>query len=360
IGRTAYLKGKLYRRGTVFKKHPYGLKDMEAKVLPPTLYGMNLRLMGNEVRKKIKTLADFDKMSLADALRKNGVSKKAIELINISLNYNSVETVSAGGVLYDAGKRRTAGTIPIKITGGNDSIPRALAASAREAGVKFLLRSKVKKISQNDCGVKVTYENGVGEIQTLEADKFVCTIPFSVLKKVEFSPALPAQKMKAINGLDYTQNTKVHLQTKYAEWDKRSLGSSIWTDTPIERIFSPVATLGDERAIFSVWTDGDGSKVLENMPEDERMTFAQGKFEEILPFMKGSVERTHTLSWSQDEFAKGAYSHFKVGQLSSIGPHIRTAVGNLHFAGEHTAEKAPGMEGALESAERVVAEIAET
>ena len=357
IGRTAYLKGKLYPKSTRIKKHPYGLKGMEARVLPPTLYGMNLRLMNNEIRKGVKTLADFDKVSLADALRKKGVSDQAIKLINISLNYNSIETVSAGAVLQDSQKRREAGIIPIKVKGGNDQITNAIANAARENGVKFILSSKVKRIHQSDNGIKVFFQTSGGNVESIAADKLVCTIPFSVLKAVEFSPRLPSNKNSAINKLDYTQNTRVHLQTKYAEWDKRALGSSVWTDTSIERIFSPVATLGDENAIFSVWTDGDGSKTLENMPEQQRMNFAQQKFEEILPFMKGSVEKTHTLSWSQDEFVRGTYSHLKVGQLSSIQPHIKTSVGNIHFAGEHTAEIFPGMEGALESADRVVSEI---
>jgi monoamine oxidase len=357
IGRTAYLKGKLYERGANFKPHPYGLKGDEAKVLPPTLYGTNIRKFINEVRRNNKTLADFDKLSLADALRQNKVSEKAIELMNISLNYNSIETVSTGGVLFDSTRRRTAGVSRIKIVGGNDLLPKALAENAVKNGTNIILSAKIKKISQNDKNVVVTYQNEDGQIQTLQADKLVCTIPFSVLKEVEFSPCLPYQKTKAINELDYTQNTKVYLQAQYTEWDKRALGSSIWTDTPIERIFSSTGKIGDEKAILTIWTDGDGSKTLEKMDDQMRIGFAQKKFEEILPFMKGSVEKTHTLSWSQDEFARGTYSHLKVGQLMTIQPHIKTAVGNIHFAGEHTAEISPGMEGAFESAERVVKEI---
>ncbi len=357
IGRTAYLKGNLYPRGSVFNPHPYGLKGDEAKVLPPTLYGMNIRLMINEVRRKKRTISDFDKMSLADAMREKGVSEQAIKLMDISLNYNSIETVSAGGVLFDGGRRRGAGTVPIKFTGGNDLLTDALAENSKKNGVNIRLSSKVKRISQTGNGVKVSFVDKNGNGKTLKADKLVCTIPFKVLRNVEFAPCLPYQKTKAINELGYTRNTKVYFQTKFAEWDKRTLGSSIWTDTPVERIFSVTGKTGDEKGIFSAWTEGNGSKVLENMAPEKRVAFAREKFEEILPFMKGSVERTYTQSWTKDEFAGGSYSHLKVGQLTSVFPHIRTAVGNIHFAGEHTAVKFPGMEGALESAERVVAEI---
>lgn len=357
IGRTAYMKGKLYRKGTVFKKHPYGLKGDEANVLPQTLLDRNLRLIYNEYRDKKRTLGDFDKLSLAETLKQKGVSKNAIDLINISLNYNSIETVSTAGILNDTLKRRNAGEVSIKIVGGNDLIPNAIAKEAQKIGVKILLSAKVKKISQDKNGVKVEFQEKNGETLTIEGDKLVCTIPFSVLREIDFSPELPPEKARAINELEYTKNTKVHIQSKYAEWDKRALGSSVWTDTPIERIFASTGKSGDERAIFTIWTEGNGSIVLEQMPEQKRLSYGQEMFEKVLPFMKGSVERSHTLSWSQDEFIRGAYSHLKVGQFTSIQPYIKTKVGNIHFAGEHTADEFSGMEGALESAERVVGEI---
>ncbi len=358
IGMTAYMRGKLYPRGSVLEGNPYGLKGDEATGLPPDIFSRHLREMYNEVRKNTKTLADFDKLSLADALRERGVTEKAIKLINISLNYNSIETVSTGGILFDGIKRRTSGVVPIKIGGGNDLIPFALAENAQKNGVKIILSARIKHIHQDENGIRVSYNDRAGRLQNAEADKLVCTIPFSVLRNVEFSPGLPSEKQKAIDELDYTQNTKVYLQTKYREWGKRAMGSSVWTDTPLERIFSSTGKPGDASSIFTVWTEGDGSKFLEQMSDPLRMDYARRKFEEMLPFMSGSVEKTHTLSWSKDEFARGAYSHFKVGQLTSIQPHIKAAFGNIHFAGEHTAETSPGMEGALESAERVVTEIA--
>jgi len=357
IGMTAYMKGNLYPRGTVLKRNPYGLKGDEAIGLPPNIYSANLRTMYNEVRNNTKTLADYDKLSLAQALLEKGVSQKAIELIDISLNYNSINNVSAGGVLSDNIRRRASGSVPIKVDGGNDLIPKALAENAVKNGVKILLSSKIKRISQGEKSVKVFYHDRSGRLQSAVANKLVCTIPFSVLREVEFLPGLPQEKRRAIEELDYTLNTKVYLQTKYREWGKRALGASVWTDTRLERIFSSTGQPGDSSSIFTIWTEGNGSKFLEKMSTPLRMDYARRKFEEILPFMAGSVERTHTKSWSQDEFVRGAYSQLNVGQLTSIKPDIKTAVGNIHFAGEHTAETSPGMEGALESAERVVDEI---
>ncbi len=95
----------------------------------------------------------------------------------------------------------------------------------------------------------------------------------------------------------------------------------------------------------------------EKLSDKSRINWGEKEFVKALPFMKNSIETGATKSWTNDEFVRGAYSHFTIRQLKELQPNLKTAVGNIHFAGEHTAEFAPGMEGALESAERVVKEI---
>lgn len=357
-GTTAILKGKMYPVGSVLDPHPYGLKGDEAKGLPPVILMMHLRAMAQEIAKDPEKIWDYDEISLAEALRKRGVTDEAIRLVNVSLNYNSIETVSAGGVLFDSKRRMTAGTRAMRIIGGNDRMTKALHENGIAAGAKFILNSRVKRIAQNDGTVSVTFAGKDGRLQTLTADKVVCTIPFSVLREVEFRPALPEEKAKAIRELPYTHITKVFLQGKRFEWDRRAIGTSVWTDTQLERIFENAGDRGDTRGIFTVWLDGDGAHPAERLGDGARMAWARTNFEKVMPFMKRQIERTATKSWTNDEFVHGSYAHLGIGQLAGIKPHVKTAVGNIHFAGEHTAEVSPGMEGAFESAERVVKEIA--
>lgn len=357
IGTTAILKGKLYPIGSNLEPHPYNLQGEEAKMLPPSLLIRHLRLMAREVAGNAEKIAELDKFSLADALRARGASETAIQLMNISLNYNSIETVSAGGVMFEMQRRMSAGTKANRIVGGNFEVPKAIAENAKKKGVKFILQAKIKKISHTPTSVKISFQDKGGKIKTIEADKLVCTIPYSVLREIQFSPSLPESKMKAINELAYTQITKVFMQGSRFEWDSRNIGSSIWTDTPLERIFANAGQRGDVRGIFTVWTEGEGSIAPAKLSDVDRQNWAKTEFEKALPFMKGAVERTQTKSWTNDEFVRGAYSHFTKGQFTALKPHLKTPIGVIHFAGEHTAENAPGMEGALESAERVVAEI---
>jgi monoamine oxidase len=354
ISGSAIMKGKFYAAGEKLDPHPYDLKGDEATALPPNLLSRYTRQIAQEVAINPALMASFDQLSLADVLRQRGLSAGAIRLMNIALNYNDIETVSAASLIFDSQRRMGAGNKACRLIGGNDSLPKALAAAAQKAGVTIILNATIKDIQYATDMVSVKFE-------VLRAEKLVCTIPFAALREVAFSPPLPLAKAKAIKELAYTNITKVYLQGNRAQWNKRQIGSSVWTDTPIERIFSVAGNNADsdENAvgIFAAWMDGQGASAPDAMMDDARQVWALREFEKALPFMVGSIKTGQTKSWANDKFARGAYAHYTRGQVTTLQPAIKMPVGAIHFAGEHTAEKSPGMEGALESAERVVAEI---
>ncbi|MCS6874323.1 MAG: FAD-dependent oxidoreductase [Pyrinomonadaceae bacterium] len=351
IPTSAILKGKLYPAGSKLIENPYRLPSTEAAELPPSILSKHIA----SILKQQNAYSDYDNLSLADTLRSRGVSEQMIKLIDISLNYNSIETVSTACVLWDTLRRLNAGNIPIKIIGGNDTLIDAFHKNLLKLGVEFAFNAEVKKISQNTNYASVSFQDG--RINQIQADRIICTIPFSVLREIEFEPPLPEVKIEAIKNLEYTQITKVFFQAERHEWDKRNLGSSIWTDTPCERIFDAAGKNGDKFGIFTVWTEGSGASRLEKMSDPDRIKWTKKNFIIALPFMKNKIHREATKSWTLDKYARGAYAHFTVGKFNRLHPVTKIPIGRIHFAGEHTAERYPGMEGALESAERVINEI---
>ena len=77
----------------------------------------------------------------------------------------------------------------------------------------------------------------------------------------------------------------------------------------------------------------------------------------IRPSTKDALEPVYHWTWSDNRFAGGAFAYWKPGQITSFAKHIADPLGRLHFAGEHTAGLARGMEGAMESGERVAMEV---
>ena len=64
-------------------------------------------------------------------------------------------------------------------------------------------------------------------------------------------------------------------------------------------------------------------------------------------------------SWLRDPFAGGDYAIWGPGQVTAFVNAVGVAHGRIHFAGEHTGQSNRGMEGAMESGERVAQEIAQ-
>ena len=53
----------------------------------------------------------------------------------------------------------------------------------------------------------------------------------------------------------------------------------------------------------------------------------------------------------------GDWAYWSPGQISKFGSSVGNQHGQIHFCGEHTAVSNRGMEGAMESGERVAFEI---
>lgn len=350
------MKGKLFKSDQP-GPHPYGLTGEEATTNPPALLTKHLRAMGEEVAANPTKLADYDKLSLAAALRVRGVSNQALQLIEISLNYNDIETVSAAAPLLDLKRRGRGGGLIKRVRGGNSNLIVALTLAAKRAGVTFVYGSAVTRVNHNKTGVRVTVSNLMGGQEVVEAEDFISTMPASLLRDVIFEPALPEAKVRAIRELAYTRITKVFLQARRAFWDAAGYGSTLWTDTVAERIFPVFTDANDQRGLFTLWLDGKGTLAPDRLSDAERVKWGMKTFAQTLPAVANAIEGGATYSWANDPWARGAYAHFLTGQVTTLRPHLGAPVERLHFAGEHTAENNSGMEGALESAERVVAEI---
>jgi len=64
------------------------------------------------------------------------------------------------------------------------------------------------------------------------------------------------------------------------------------------------------------------------------------------------LELSGVRAWTRDPYVLGTYAARAPGQIKQFGNVLTEPVDRLLFAGEHTAERYAGMEGAMESAER--------
>lgn len=296
----------------------------------------------------------YDKMTVAEYLRRQGASSEAIALLQLGyLNLwgDGINEYSALQLLRDLALN-TAPTY-YQIKGGNDLLPKAFAAKLSE---QILYNTPVTKIEQNANGVQVVYLKN-GSPQTMTGDYVICTAPFSVLKRIQVTPSLSANKQTAIEQLAYTSVARVMLQSKQKFWLDRGIKGYTSTDLGITIAGDATFNQSGKKGILESLMIGESAREISAMNENLRLEFAIAQMQKAYPGIKQNFERGFSKCWDEDEWSQGGYVWFKPGQMSTLNPHIARPEGRIHFAGEHTSAWTGWIQGAIESGDRVAREI---
>lgn len=286
---------------------------------------------------------DLD-VSYSDMLSSLGRTQSELDLINISANYNDIFKTSAINAYHSTAFRTFNGSKKIyNFEGGTKEFIGAIAdtLTGQIHTSKFITQIKD---TENCC--TVTCADG----SSYCAPTVISTLPFSTLRDVDCDMPFNENQKKAINKLGYTNITQLHFKAKEPYWLDDEMAASMWTDTPLERIMT--MGFGVENRDMVCWVNGTGTSFVDKMSDAEVEDFTIKTLKEIRPSTEGKIEFTGRHSWGNYKYNKGAYAEFQVGQASLFEDMIKPA-GNVYFAGEHTAKKSRGIEGAAESARQV-------
>ena len=299
-------------------------------------------------------LRAIDGLSLEQLLLNLGASDGAIDIIAASqlglLGFGLDSFSALDGVVTEA---IAADQIFYEIVDGNDQLASALKRKVKK---QFRKASIVKRIEQDQNGVTVTYSNSDG-IQTITADRVICTLPFPVLKDIEVSPAFSEDKQRAINELKLTPVTRTYLQFRTRVWEQAGLSGYGLSDLPIQNTYSPTLTQEGKSGILTSYAGGQRAQDLSAMSESDRQSFVLRQMGNLFGGLDSGYEGGASQIWHEDKFARGAFAYFEPGQMTTLLPIAQRPEGRVHFAGEHTSAWHGWMNGALESGNRVAAEV---
>ena len=352
------LNGERQRLGGL-RRDPSGWPvDLSEEERPKAPFGLLFHYLGPLAREMGRPEALFeprwlayDQMSLEDLLRRQGASPAALRMIEVPLNYNRLDSVSALSVLRDLA-RRMASTSVFRIAGGNDALPLAMAA---RLGSQVHYGSRLRRIEREEPHLKLAVERH-GRTSEVLADAVIVTLPFTALRRVEIEPALPEPWRTAVAELPYTQVTKTYVQARRRFWRDELGLAAVWSDGPFERLFDLTGAPEGDRGLLLSWINGEGalraSAETPEVHERKVLDYVAGVFPEHADLL----ERAVAVPWGQT-YCRGAYAHFAPGQVAQFGAQLGEPVGNLFFAGEHTEPVAPGMEGALVSGQRAARQV---
>ncbi|HSB12459.1 MAG TPA: FAD-dependent oxidoreductase [Blastocatellia bacterium] len=299
-------------------------------------------------------LSAIDAISLKQLLSDLGASDGAIDIIAASqlglLGFGLDSFSAMDGVVTEA---IAPSEIFYEIVDGNDRLTSKLKKKVKK---QFKKSSVVKRIEHNQNNVTITYETPDG-IQTITADRVICTLPFPVLKNIEVSPAFSEDKQRAINELKLTPVTRTYLQFRSRVWEQAGLSGYGLTDLPIQNTYSPTLTQGGKRGILASYAGGQRALDLGGMSESDRQSFVLQKMGSLFSGINSRFDSGLSYLWHEDPWARGGFAYFEPGQMTTLLPIAQRPEGRVHFAGEHTSAWHGWMNGALESGNRAAEEV---
>ena len=303
------------------------------------------------------SLKKYDQMTFFDFLRKQGASEDAASLLGlggIGGLGDGVRSVSALVLLREAANR-AAMNQDYTIRGGTDLLPRAFAA---HLSGKIRYGAAVVRIEHDSKQVRIVCLQG-GSQTTLTADRLICTLPFSVLRRLEISPRFSGPKEQAIQQLLYTSVARGYLQTKKKFWLDEGLSGSANTDLGNMLVFDGAPNQPGTRGILESYMYGPQAREVTAMKDGQRIASVLALVSKLYPNIRQNFEVGATKCWDEDEWARGGYAWYKPGQMTSLLPHVARPEGRVHFAGEHASSLFGWMQGAFESGNRAAREVNE-
>lgn len=295
-------------------------------------------------------------ISLHQRLMELGLNEQAIQLCYDTTPYHgeNAHSVSTLMLEWNDGFVKTqaqAGPGSWAVRGGNQLLTEGMANLLKG---DVILGKEVLAIDCDDTGAKVHCADGT----LFTSDRVVSSLPFSTLRNVHVMPSLSGAQARAVQTISYMPISIAFLTATEPFWDEDDLAPGMWSDgltgTVIPQRFGATA---EEITGFMVQVRGTMARYYDRLSDAEALARIVAEIEMLRPAAKGKLEARNWHSWAKRRFNGGTWACWGPGEAQAFGPVMGQQQGRLHFCGEHTATTSRGLEGALESSERVALEV---
>jgi len=330
---------------------------------------------------------DLDRMSIYDWIESRvpgGHSSPMGQLLDVAYNieYGDVSAAQSSlNLIYLLGFNSNPGNFQIfgasderyHIVGGNERIPQAIAAALAPGTIQ--LNTALTRIARKADGTfDLTLKTG-STSTTRNFDRVILTIPFSVLRTLDYNAAgFDSLKKTAITQLGYGKNAKLHLQFNSRYWTTSGpwgIGNgATYADTGYQNTWEVTRAQAGATGILVDYTGGGVPLAsFGGDPTDPKVVarFATTFLRQIEPVFPGITQQWNGRATLDvpltNPFFLGSYSYWKVGQYTLFSGYEKArqpdpVTGRCHFAGEHCSQDFQGyMEGGASEGARAAGEI---
>ncbi len=238
-----------------------------------------------------------------------------------------------------------------RIRGGNDQLPRAMAATLPDVR----LNARVVLIDARSDKVIVQTING----EIFESDFCILTAPLTVAREINFPTPLPPAHHAMIHELHYGNVTKVLIQYSRRFWREHDWNGRVINDRPLGHSWEATSEQSGESGILTVYTGGAPAETFSALSDAERIEVAINEVDKYFPGTRDLVMRAETKAWNNDANIRASYLAFHPQDITKHWDALFSPAGRLYFAGEHASVIQGYMEGAVESGQRAAREMME-
>ncbi|WP_308909782.1 flavin monoamine oxidase family protein [Pseudokordiimonas caeni] len=307
--------------------------------------------------------SQWDHETFESWIRRHTVGKKAHALFtaytnavfatepkNVSLLHALYYTHSSGGSEWLS--KSTGGAQETRFAGGTQAVAKALAAALPPDVLRLGL--PVRRVQTTKDGVAVT----AGK-ELFLAKRLVMAVPPALIPTIDFQPILSPKRAQLLQRMP--MGSVIKGQAVYATpfWRGRGLSGQVVSNEGPVKIMFDNSTADGKTGVLTGFFEGEAAIAWSERTDAER----QAAFRDcaVRYFGPEAADMVHFEQkvWAADPWARGCYSaHFAPGVWTQFGDVLRRPEGRVHFAGTETAVEFSGyMEGAVRSADRVVAEV---
>jgi monoamine oxidase len=268
-------------------------------------------------------------------------SKKADALL-IQFPYRAeLDTLRADLAIHSF-QAEMSGTKPFGgVVGGLSSITKALAASCRSKGVRFIMQTTVTDVTYDGRTYTVQTQSG----RSLKAGRVILALPATILQTLPF-----LRSFRPLQYLHMKPLTRIYAKT-VGPWPFKD---RIVTDSPLRYII-PIRPA--EGIVMISYTESQDTRAFLGMQGADLVTALTVELRRLFPSMTIDIEWARAYEWSDGctYWLPGNYDPVAAGQ-NALQP-FPTTMPHLHLVGESFSTRQAWMEGALEHAASLISLI---
>lgn len=247
-----------------------------------------------------------------------------------------------------------------RLDGGMDQMARRLAERLRRP---IHWGRRVVGLHVKSDGVLVELRRGL-ETETRHCDYVLCTVPFSVLRRMRLS-GIDADKTETIHNMQYWPATKIAVHCREAFWERdRISGGGSFTGGLVRQTYYPPVESDPRQgaALLASYTIGPDADALGQVHPEQRLATVLGELSVIHPALSesGMVLDAVSQAWGEDPLSMGAAA-VRWSKDAATAEEERAlaakAQRTLFFAGEHCSPHPAWIEGAVQSGLAAAQEI---